>query len=383
MSRQPTEQALKFWRYGQTQAERLCAGLLALEGFRSIDPQCPLGGPDGLKDVLCEKQGWKYVAAATFPPTEQAYKDIKKKFQHDLAGVKANGADALAFFVNQTISPSERDQLHEMAVETGAHAVVYHVERMRALLDAPRGYGLRLEYLRIAMTEEEQIDFWSEWKDDITVVLARQDTSFRHLAGKIDEFIASTQSFFMPLPADKGVEMSLANNSGNVDPGFSASLTLTVQKIKMVHQFTDVDIPLLGLGLFREVPVWIGAPGSTIEDAAYQPPPPEEVAVRIEKLLNEWNSRLLSLASASDREKVEAITDFHHGFLFIHPFVDGNGRVARSLLRLQVRHMLDNVWQVAWPDQRAYFKALQKAHRGNREYLLDLIWGSLLFIPHV
>ena len=55
LSQLPTEQVLHSWRFGQTQAERLCAGLLIVEGFTSVDPQCPLGGPDGLKDLVCQK----------------------------------------------------------------------------------------------------------------------------------------------------------------------------------------------------------------------------------------------------------------------------------------------------------------------------------------
>ena len=124
MSRQPTEQILTSWRYGQTQAERLCAGILALEGFHSIDPQCPLGGPDGLKDIVCEKAAWKYVAAATFPPTPQSFAQIKKKFSDDLAGVAANNANGIVFFVNQPITPAERQSLHDIAAGAGTHTII-------------------------------------------------------------------------------------------------------------------------------------------------------------------------------------------------------------------------------------------------------------------
>ena len=52
------EYKLKHWIDGSTKAERLAAEILLLSGFLSVDPQCPLGGPDGLKDTLCEKNGW-------------------------------------------------------------------------------------------------------------------------------------------------------------------------------------------------------------------------------------------------------------------------------------------------------------------------------------
>ena len=79
------------------------------------------------------------------------------KFSHDLEGVGRNGATGFAFFVNQPLTVGERDQLlgHTGGIETE----IYHLERMRSLLDAPKGCGIRLEYLRLPMTEEEQWAF--------------------------------------------------------------------------------------------------------------------------------------------------------------------------------------------------------------------------------
>ena len=47
-----TEYKLKLWREGQTNAERFAADLLLLDGFSSVSPQSPLGGPDGLTQEL-------------------------------------------------------------------------------------------------------------------------------------------------------------------------------------------------------------------------------------------------------------------------------------------------------------------------------------------
>jgi hypothetical protein len=40
------------------------------------------------------------------------------------------------------------------------------LERIRALLDAPRGYGGRLEFPRIEMSKEEQLGYFDEWKNE-------------------------------------------------------------------------------------------------------------------------------------------------------------------------------------------------------------------------
>lgn len=65
-----TEGILGDWRFGQAQAERLVATLFYLEHFEDVDPRHPLGGPDGLKDVLCRKDGAVWIAAAFCPPTQ-------------------------------------------------------------------------------------------------------------------------------------------------------------------------------------------------------------------------------------------------------------------------------------------------------------------------
>lgn len=128
---QPTETALKMWRFGSPQAERLCASLLHSEGFKRIDPQSPLGGPDGLKDVLLDLNSWKYLAAVYFPPTEKTFDEIQKKFDADLKGVEKNSVAGIAFFTNQALTPSEREALDSRAKAASAKAIIYHVEAIR------------------------------------------------------------------------------------------------------------------------------------------------------------------------------------------------------------------------------------------------------------
>jgi hypothetical protein len=132
-----TESELRNWRHGQTHAERLVAGLLHIEGYKKVDPQHPLGGPDGKKDVLFQNEGKKWIAAAYFPPTPVSFKDIRKKFLGDLKGVDSNSAQGIAFFVNQPVTSTERKTLVDAALPKVVE--IFHLERMRAMLDAPRG----------------------------------------------------------------------------------------------------------------------------------------------------------------------------------------------------------------------------------------------------
>jgi hypothetical protein len=168
-----TEIGLRDWRGGQLNAERLCAGLLHTSGYADVDPQAPVGGPDGKKDILAHRDNHRYVAAVYFPPTVPSFGQIRAKFLADRNGVAINNADGFLFFVNQHLTVGQRKELLGLG---GPRDQIFHLERMRSILDSPRGYGLRLEYLRIAMSSEEQVAFFSTLRQDPA-------SGLRHFAG--------------------------------------------------------------------------------------------------------------------------------------------------------------------------------------------------------
>jgi hypothetical protein len=166
--------------------------MLYLESFQDVDPQHPLGGPDGLKDVRCTKNEKMWIAAAYFPPTHPTFNEIRTKFDHDFGGVAANGAQGFAFFVNQPLTIAEREELQS---RTGGVSVeIYHLERIRALLDSPKGCGVRLEYLRIPMTESEQWAFWNTMNYDVVRKLSenemRHDAQMRSVQDTLNKLLA-------------------------------------------------------------------------------------------------------------------------------------------------------------------------------------------------
>src|SRR2546425_4031801 len=119
---------LQDWARGQAASERLAAQVLRLEGFKAVDPSHPLGGSDGLKDVVCEKEGNTWIGAAYFPRGQQSFSSIKAKFQGDLLGVSSNSAAGLAFVTNQELRLSEREELTRLGVP--AMIDVLHLERV-------------------------------------------------------------------------------------------------------------------------------------------------------------------------------------------------------------------------------------------------------------
>lgn len=163
------------WDRGQAASERLAGKILLSEGFEDVDPSHPTGGPDGGKDFLCSFNGNCWVAAVYFPRGDKNFKDIKAKFAHDLEGVRKNGAVGFAFITNQEITISQRKELEDIAGDVDLR--IYHLERIANILDNPKMYGVRLEFLDIEMTKEEQLSY----------INSVQEKQFRTIEHKIEE----------------------------------------------------------------------------------------------------------------------------------------------------------------------------------------------------
>jgi hypothetical protein len=158
-----------------------------------------LGGPDGRKDIICQKGTTKVLAASYFPSTHQEFRSIKVKFLHDYEGVARNNATGFAFFVNQPITPTERADLAGL---TSLDLVeIYHLERITSLLDSPRGYGPRLEYLRVAMNEEEQLAFWSSFNSSMNDRFVTFESGVTELKEKLELVLARTNALHLDLLA--------------------------------------------------------------------------------------------------------------------------------------------------------------------------------------
>ncbi|MHB1705898.1 MAG: Fic family protein [Acidithiobacillus sp.] len=392
-----TEIKLKLWRGDQIGAERLAATVLHIDGFSAVDPQCPLGGPDGLKDVLCEKNGWKYVAAAYFPTSDQKFKAVQDKFLHDLDGVSKNSAQGIVFLTNQAVTPIERDTLTDLATNKGHKSIIYHLERIRALLDNPSGYGARLEFLDIDMSREEQLSFFSQWNRAFADQLQEHGLMIiREISKKIDSLAGSTEQFgqnVRELTAAAQRTISLlavtaaqSDKKHNIDLATLRVATneLTVSELCMLHRALLFDAPQgTQVGELRSTKVWIGGPGATLVTATYIPPEPALVAGMLEQLLAQWRESFPATAAKTTPEKVSAITQFHHQFLKIHPFLDGNGRIARFLLSQQASELLHQNRRIVIEDRRPYFDALAEADRGELSALETLITQAIYGVEFV
>jgi hypothetical protein len=137
---------LYVWTHGQPVSERLAPLILDEEGYESIDPTHPLGGPDGGKDARVVKDGEPWILAVYFPREQQTLREIKDKFVSDYVGVADNDAKGMAFVTNQELREAERLELRS-AIKGPCD--IYHLERPVSILDRPRMAQVREQFLDI------------------------------------------------------------------------------------------------------------------------------------------------------------------------------------------------------------------------------------------
>ncbi|MEO2050149.1 MAG: Fic family protein [Allomuricauda sp.] len=339
----------------------MSAKLISIEGFEQVDPQSPLGGPDGTKDILAYKHGKKFVIGCYFPNGQKSYTDIKDKFDGDLEGVSKNNAQGFVFITNQKITPSQRISL---AKDQTIEIDILHGERVCGLLDSPKGYGIRLEYLGIELTREEQISFLNSHLD------LKED--FKEIKTALDEIRKVTNQFAGQIHSRDLAESSLSTLPISGVP-FSSRLSLedllSLHRAILTETQGEDFSKFLG---FRKVEVWIGKPGQDKNSADLIPTAPSEVIRQTVELLKWWREEYLSINYGSETDQISAIATFHERFLRIHPFLDGNGRVARTIASIQYKDLLSKEVKFENLERKEYYEALKSAIDGDKQQLTDI-----------
>ncbi len=134
------------------------------------------------------------------------------------------------------------------------------------------------------------------------------------------------------------------------------SSIISEEDIKLLHKIFYYRIDSCNAGVYRQVKTYITG-------SKYPLPEPKAIPQLMEQLV--------ALISTIGKEKhpVEVAAIAHKELVFIHPFIDGNGRVARllmNLLLLQHRYTIAVIPPIIRP---AYIQALEKAHTNDRDFL--------------
>lgn len=130
---------------------------------------------------------------------------------------------------------------------------------------------------------------------------------------------------------------------------------ITEDDIKKLHKLFYHRIDEAKAGKYRKEKVFISG-------SKYPLPSPEKVP----ELMKEFINRVKDIEKKS--HPVEYLAIAHKDFVFIHPFIDGNGRVARLLMNLM---LLQKGYCIAIipPILRGdYINALEKAHTDDKDF---------------
>jgi Fic family protein len=143
---------------------------------------------------------------------------------------------------------------------------------------------------------------------------------------------------------------------------------LLEEDILKLHKYFYQQINTEQAGFYRKVPVFISG-------SSYGVTPPQKIATEMKRFVAWFNK------SESKISPVEFAALVHKKFVFIHPFIDGNGRLARLLMNLS---LLRNNYSIAIIPailRNEYIASLELAHKDDsqfKEFIADRIIATQL-----
>jgi Fic family protein len=156
--------------------------------------------------------------------------------------------------------------------------------------------------------------------------------------------------------------------------GHARAIDLIYDMAAGSRDITESDLFLLRkaivMDVYKPVGDWKKEPNGTYmvdgdKQIFYDYAAPGDVSFLMEKWLGLLNRHIHSVKKPN--EAADAYADIHMGFVWIHPFFDGNGRMARLLANL--------------PVLKAGYPPIMIPMRKRREYLLCLSRYSLAASP--
>ncbi len=146
---------------------------------------------------------------------------------------------------------------------------------------------------------------------------------------------------------------------------------VSIDLIKKIHQFVLENIDDEAAGYFRNI--MVGIRGSN-----FTPTPAILIEEELEELIRDYYNDLENF------HPVESIARFHQRFEEIHPFIDGNGRVGREIMRIQLRSHGYPFLYIGKEHRERYLKALDVGNEGNYRDLVSFVVSLIIdeFFEH-
>jgi Fic family protein len=94
----------------------------------------------------------------------------------------------------------------------------------------------------------------------------------------------------------------------------------------------------------------------------------------VDEWLRWWHDQHRGLRGQPKEDVGAGLAELHHRFLTIHPFMDANGRVARSITDQAARELLNQrIGREFIEDAQAYYAALAAVDQGDVKPFQDRI----------
>jgi Fic family protein len=211
--------------------------------------------------------------------------------------------------------------------------------------------------------------------EDITKTEETLTREFKNLQKKITGALGKNDLDKANLLADKYMQIvnAIAKKKENKLTSDLNTDSITLSNILKLHGYLFPKNYELA-GKIRTVRVYIE--GKKQQPARLLPPPADKVRYLLKNILLWWRGKSKQLQNSSEEDKIDAITQFHHQFLVIHPFLDGNGRLARLLLKLQLKEQFQKDIDVKF-NKADYYRALSRADQRDKTELHQLIANLL------
>ena len=260
-----THERLLNWTKDQKASERLAAHILKADGYISVDPVHPLGGPDQRMDIICIRDNRRWIGASYFPRGQKPYREVKRKFLGDLEGGVKNKVCGIAFVTNQKITLSNRVALGSLAAEKNIESDLYHLDRITQILNNPTCYGIRLEYLDIDMEKEEQLAFFAHIGQIVEGLGKRLDTFIKQNTGSTNRRIPlqEIREFRDILNSISGMYLHpFCFSTGGMDGIYNAPQA-RIQDLRVplaeLREFTDILSRITGNQRLDQSTIYVGS----------------------------------------------------------------------------------------------------------------------------
>lgn len=126
---------------------------------------------------------------------------------------------------------------------------------------------------------------------------------------------------------------------------------ITVDDILALHKRVLGFVDPMEAGVFRKTQVYVGE---------FAPPKPELIITLMQEFV-EW----LNSAEALSLHPIEYAALVHYKLVYIHPFIDGNGRTSRLLMNLALMQAGYPPVIIKVDDRLDYYEHLREGNRGD------------------